>query len=100
MAADAIRTMIREHIRNGELPRPGKARGRNCRMIRLGAPDAIKASLYVAFRASGMNKAGLARGLGISKTNVDRLFDLNHLSRLDQIEAAFAVLGKRLSVEI
>src|SRR4051794_33445336 len=49
MATDAIRTMIREHIRNGEeLPRPGKARARKYRMIRLGALDAMKASLYLA----------------------------------------------------
>jgi len=47
-----------------------------------------------------MTKTGLAQRLGISKTNVDRLFDLKRKSRLDQIEAAFAALGKRLDVEI
>jgi hypothetical protein len=31
---------------------------------------------------------------------VDRLLDLLHSSRLDQPEAAFRVLGKRLAVEI
>jgi antitoxin HicB len=101
MAADAIRTMIQEHIRNGEeLPRPSKPRARKYRMIRLAALDAAKASLYIAFRASGAKKVDLARSLGISKTNIDRLFDLNNRSRLDQIEAAFAVLGKRLTVEV
>ena len=42
----------------------------------------------------------LARRLGIPKTIIDRLFDLNHHSRLDQMEAAFAALGKRLAVQI
>jgi hypothetical protein len=31
---------------------------------------------------------------------VDRLLDPLHASRLDQLEAAFRVLGKRLGVEI
>ena len=31
---------------------------------------------------------------------MDRLLDLLHSSRLDQPEAAFRVLGKRLAVEI
>ena len=52
------------------------------------------------FRASGVKKAELARRLGIPKTTVDRLFDLDNHSRLDQIEAAFAALGKRITLEI
>lgn len=31
---------------------------------------------------------------------VDRLLDLNHASRLDQLEAAFVTLNKRLSIQI
>ena len=101
MAADALRTMIQEHIRKGEpIPRPGKPRGRKYRVIRLAALDAAKAELYSAFRASGIKKVELARRLGIPKTTVDRLFDLDHHSRLDQIEGAFAALGKRLAVEV
>jgi antitoxin HicB len=42
----------------------------------------------------------LARRLGISKTNVDRLFDLKHHSRLDQIEAAVKALGKELTIDV
>ena len=101
MAADAIRTMIRELIRQGkEIPRPSKPRGRKCRMIRLAALDAAKAELYMAFLGSGIRKTDLARRLGIPKTTIDRLFDLDRHTRLDQMEAAFAALGKRLSIEI
>jgi antitoxin HicB len=101
MAAAALRTMLQEHIRNGEaIPRPSKPRGRRYHMIRLRALDAAKTSLYMAFRAAGIRKAELARRLGIPKTTVDRLFDLDNHSRLDQIEAAFAVLGKQLSIEV
>src|SRR6266702_5754196 len=77
MAADAIRTMIRELIRQGKaVPRPSKPRGRKHRMIRLAALDAAKIELYAAFRAAGLQNAQLARRLGIPKTTVDRLFDL------------------------
>jgi antitoxin HicB len=101
MAADAIRTMIQEHIRKGEeIPRPSKPRGRKHRMIHLAAMDAVKAELYSAFQASALKKVELARRLGIPKTTVDRLFNLDHHSRLDHIEAAFAALGKRLAVEV
>jgi antitoxin HicB len=54
----------------------------------------------MAFLKSGMRKAELARRLGIPKTTVGRLFDLDNHSRLDQIEAAFGALGKRISLEI
>ena len=54
----------------------------------------------MAFLASGIRKAELARRLGIPKTTVDRLFNFEHHTRLDQMEAAFAALGKRLSIEI
>ena len=50
--------------------------------------------------ASGLRKVDLAGRLRIPKTVIDRLFDLNHHSRLEQIEAAFAALGKRLAVQI
>jgi antitoxin HicB len=60
----------------------------------------MKAQLYTAFRASGMRKAELARQMGIPKSVVDRLFDLNHHSRLDQVEAAFRALGKEIAIEV
>jgi len=54
MAADAIRTMIKEHIRRGErIPRPSKPHGRKYRIIHLAALDAAKAELYSAFQNVG-----------------------------------------------
>lgn len=49
---------------------------------------------------SGIRRAELARRLGVPKNTIDRLFDLDRHTRIDQIEAAFAALGKQLSVEI
>jgi antitoxin HicB len=101
MALDALQLIIREQIRSGEpLPRPTHRRGRKYRMIRLPAMDAAKIELYRQFLASGLRKVDLARRLRIPKTNVDRLFGLDHHSRLDQIEAAFRALGKELAIEV
>jgi len=55
---------------------------------------------YEALRASGIRKAELARRMGISRTNVDRLFDLNRSSRIEQLEAAYRALGKRLVIHV
>jgi antitoxin HicB len=101
MAADALLTMLGELIRQGEpLPRPSHPRGKRYRFIRVPAFGGAKAELYTAFLASGIRKAELARRLGIPKTTVDRLFDFSNHTRLDQMEAAFAALGKRLDIEV
>ena len=101
MAVDALTMVIADYIGKGQkLPVPGKYRGRKYRAIQLPALVSAKTELYRAFRASGIRKAELARRLGISKGNIERLFDLKHRTRLDQMEAAFRAIGKRLSVEV
>jgi antitoxin HicB len=101
MAEDLLRNIVGEMIERGEpLPRPGKHRGKNFRLITLPALQSAKAELYTAFRDSGIKKAELARRIDIPKTNVERLFDLDHASRLDQIEAAFGAIGKKLEVRV
>jgi len=42
----------------------------------------------------------MARRLNMPAAMVDRLFDFGYRTPLNQIEAAFAALGKRLAVEI
>ncbi len=60
---------------------------------------ASKALLYNAMLASGKRKADLARALNVSPPLVDRLISMRHKSRIDQVETAMAVLGKRLAVD-
>jgi antitoxin HicB len=45
-------------------------------------------------RAAGVSKAKLARRIGISPQRAQRLFGIHHASRLDQIDAALAALGR------
>jgi hypothetical protein len=41
-----------------------------------------------------------SRRLKCSLSQVDRLLDISHHSKLDQLDAAFAVISKRLAIEI
>jgi antitoxin HicB len=101
MAQDLLMLTIGDFIRQGKpLPRAGRRRGRNFRPVALPGLQSAKVDLYTAFLESGIKKAELARRMGIPKTHVDRLFSLRHQSRLSQIEAALASLGKRLHVEV
>jgi antitoxin HicB len=60
----------------------------------------LKIDLYRALRSSGLTRAELARRLDWSRTSVDRLFDTNHASRLEQIEAAMEILGFRIDARL
>jgi antitoxin HicB len=48
----------------------------------------------------GLRKTDLARRLGWHLSQVDRIFDLNHASRFDQIEAAAKALGRHIEVRV
>jgi antitoxin HicB len=99
MAAEVIEIVIADRIAEGQpLPVQRKRRGKKYRDIRLPALVAAKAELYASFLESGISKAELARRLKIPRMNVDRLFDLQHQSRLDQIEAALRAIGKELEI--
>jgi antitoxin HicB len=98
-AVDALETVLAARIDDREnIPLPSPAAGRPCAV--LPALTAAKVLLYRAMREAGVGKADLARRLGWHGPQIDRLLDLNHASRLDQIEAALAALGKRLTVNL
>ena len=99
--ADALLTVLSEYInRRRDIPRPRKARGKHVRLIPVPALAEAKIGIYEAMRHAGLRKADLARRLGWQKSQVDRLLDLKHASRLDQIETALAALRKRLALHI
>ena len=81
------------------LPVASKAR-RGQRTVRPSALEGAKLDVYRAMTDQGIKKAELARSLGWHVPQVDRLFDLRHASRLDQIEAAARVLGRQLEVKV
>ena len=58
----------------------------------------VKVMLYQGMRDQGIGKAELARRLGWHLPQVDRVLDVQHRSRLDQMDAALGAIGRRLHV--
>jgi antitoxin HicB len=99
MAEDALVCILEETIRQRkDLPNPGRPRGKKYREISVPALAAAKIQLYQAMRVGRVQKAELARRMGIPRQQIERLLDLRHSTRLEQIEAAFGALKKRLVV--
>jgi antitoxin HicB len=98
-AVDAIETALASMIDDGEeIPHPSG--GRPGRAVRLPLMTALKVQLYWALKETGITRAELARRLKWNRESVDRLFRLDHRSRLEQIEAAFAALGRTVDVNV
>jgi antitoxin HicB len=96
-AVDALETALSFYIDAGrDLPKAGKGK----RTVRPSALGCIKLAIYHSMREQGVKKSELARRLGWHMPQVDRLLDLTHSSRLDQVEAALASLGRTLEVKV
>ena len=99
-AVDALESALSVYVaERAPLPVPSKAK-RGQHTVRPSAWEGAKLGVYQAMTEQGIKKSELARRLGWHMPQVDRLFDLRHASRLDQIEAAARVLGKHLELQI
>ena len=59
-----------------------------------------KVELYNTMLVQQVNKAELGRRLRWHLPQVDRVLDVRHASRLDQLEQALAAVGKRLELRV
>ena len=99
-AVDALESMLMAIMADREaIPRPSPVKRRG-RSVTLPALSAAKVALYQAMREAKISKSELARRLDLHLPQVDRLLDLRHASRLDQIDRALRAVGKRLVVEV
>ncbi len=99
-AVDALETALSFYVdARKPLPAVSKAKRRQ-KTVRPSALECAKLGVYQAMIEQGIKKAELARRLGWHMPQVDRLFDLRHASRLDQIEAAAIALGRHVEVRI
>ena len=99
-AADAIATAMQGRITDRQaIPVPSARRGRS-RLVSLPAIIAAKLALYHTMMETGTRKADLARKLKVHAPQIDRLLDLDHDSRLVQIENAARAMGRELHIEL
>ena len=99
-AVDALETGLSFSV-DARKPLPAISRPkRGQKTVRPSALECAKLGVYQAMTDQGIKKAELARRLGWHMPQVDRLFDLRHASRMDQIEAAAAALGRHIEVTV
>ncbi|MGQ0672365.1 MAG: type II toxin-antitoxin system HicB family antitoxin [Hyphomicrobium sp.] len=97
-AVDAIEEALAARLADGrDLPVPTEARS-SSRHVALPTLTALKVLLWHALKKSGITRAELARRLGCHREQVDRLFRVDHASRLDMIDDAFRALGAEVTV--
>lgn len=98
-AVDALETALSFYVdARKALPEPSVCP--DLPTVRPSALESIKLAVYREMMIQGVRKAELARRLGWKGPQVDRLFDLGHASRLDQLEAAANALGKHIDVTL
>ena len=94
-AADAIEEAIAARIHDGKaVPPPSQGPV----YTTLPTLTVVKVMLYQGMRDQGIGKAELARRLGWHLPQVDRVLDIQHNSRMDQMDAALGAIGRQLHV--
>lgn len=97
-APDALLTIFDAFMKDRrDIPTPS-ARGK--RFVTLPALETVKLALYQAMREDRVNKAELAKRLNWHPPQVDRVLNVRHSSKLDQVEAALGALGKQLVLSV
>ncbi|MBF0178370.1 MAG: type II toxin-antitoxin system HicB family antitoxin [Magnetococcales bacterium] len=98
-ARDALETALEFYIDDRKpLPKPSPADGRPT--VRPEALTCAKLAVYQAMQETGVRKAELAQRLHWHLPQVDRILNLRHASRLDQVEMALEALGKRIVLSV
>ena len=96
-AGHALQEAIAARIHLGQdIPMPSNGKVRAI----LPTLTAVKVMLYQGMKAQGIGKAELARRAGWHLPQVDRVLDVGHHSRLDQMDAALEAIGRRLHITV
>jgi antitoxin HicB len=98
-AVDALLTAFDAYMKDRrDIPSPSAVRA--SARVRVPALDASKIALYQSMRERKVNKSELARRLDWHLPQVDRVLQIRHGSQIEQLEAAFAAVGKRLEINV
>ena len=98
---NAIEEAIASRISDGEdIPLPLMDTPGRGRFVEVPGMVYLKSALYMIMREKGWTRADLMRALNCKREHVDRLFRLDHNSRLDSLEDAFKALGVPLRFDM
>ncbi len=82
-----------------EIPVPSRAK-RGQRLVPVPLWLAPKLALYLAMREQRVSNSELARRLGLHERVIRRMLGPQHATKPEKIQAALAVLGKQMTVEV
>ena len=98
-AADCLEEALAGRIaRREEIPAPSPAMGRPAAVP--GAILAAKAALYEALREQRLSNSAFAVAMGIHESEVRRLLDPRHATKIGRLEEALARFGRRLVITV
>ena len=96
---DALESALSFYVDDKKpLPTPSKIEG--LKTLRPSSLECVKLALYVEMQKQGIKKAELARRLNCHALQIDRLLDLTHASKFEQLEKALHSLGRRIEIAI
>jgi antitoxin HicB len=98
-APDALATAIDAYIKDRrDIPLPSAIITKH----RVTVPALVEAKirLYETMRTARIRKSELAKRLDWHLPQVDRLLEMTHGSKIDQLERAFRAMGKRLVIAV
>lgn len=98
MALDALVTAFEFYFEdNQKIPLPSEVTGE---FVDVPLSVASKVLMLNAFIDSRLTQIELAKGMGVKKQEITRLFDLKHATKIDAVQKAMQVLGKRLELQV
>lgn len=102
-AQEALDLTVLTYIKDGRRLPPedqDRSAGHSFHPVAVSAYALAKIALIDAFRASGLSQSAFAKRLGKGETEVRRMLDPYHTTKLGSIEFGLRVLGKRLVVSV
>lgn len=94
-ASDAIEEALAARVARGEDIPASDGDGVSVPLL-----SEMKVELYRACKERGVTRAELVRSLNWNRESVDRLFRLDHASKVGQLEEAYRALGLKVRLTI
>jgi antitoxin HicB len=99
-AADALETALDFYFEDRRpVPAPSKPK-RGQRLVELPPSVAAKVLLLNEMLRQKVRPAELARRIGTTPQEVNRLTNIRHTTRIDRVDTALRALGKRLLIRV
>jgi antitoxin HicB len=101
IAAVALEVALAGRMKDGDdIPVPSAGRHQRKHVVTITPLLAAKLAVYMRWRETGIPKTELARRLGVQETEVRRIMDPHHATKIERLDAALQAMGRRLIIEV